>query len=106
MDELRAGLAQYQANLASEASPLAMVRMEASTQIPAHSQELSVILANNEELVQLCHWSEEAHAHDRNQMMEIASQHVNGEGAVALWCEMYQELRKQGDADMHPLLEV
>lgn len=83
VDEFRAGLLHYQANLASGANQVAVVRMETNTQIAVYSQELSAIWASNEELAQMCQWSEGAHARDRNQLMEVAAQHTNVERAVA-----------------------
>lgn len=73
--------------------------------VAVYSQDLSVILTNSEELMQMCHRSDEAHARDRNQVMEVASQHVSAERAVAHWCEMYQELGEQGDAYMLALTD-
>lgn len=87
VDELRAGLAQQIS--CPEANQLVAIRSEASAQIVVYLQEFSVALTSNEELMRMCHRPDEAHATDRDRMMDILSQHVNAERAVAHWYETY-----------------
>lgn len=67
-----------------------------------YSHELSMVLVNNEELIQMCYKSEEAHSRDRDRMMQIVT-HINSERTSAHWHEMSQELTAQGNADMRTL---
>lgn len=87
----------------SEANQLAALRTETNTQMAVYSQKCSMVLANEEEPIQMFYRSEEAPAKDRDRMMDIVARHVDSKRAAAHAQEMNQELSAQGNADMRAL---
>lgn len=66
MDEVRAEAVLYKESCAEETDQLAIVQSQANNKLAVYSQELTWVLANNQELIPMCQRSEDARAYDRN----------------------------------------